>query len=178
MESLCGVMLSTLWRHYRDDCLSAIKARGAPSSMFLVRPRLPNKPLHASRSASSLVHRGYNNFIILSEMHQLQIDLMVLDMEFRTYESMTRIGRLIAEYATKILSPSGRLIYKKFGSKIFQTQRSGVSPIGSVFNKVPVGLDGTLRIVHFRTMSHLWSTNRRENSRHVRNKLFLKYCTY
>lgn len=81
-------------------------------------------------------HCSYNNFIILSEVHQLQIDLMVFGMEFRTYESMTQIERLIAEYATKILSPFGRLIYKKFGSKILQAQGSGVSLIGSMFNKV------------------------------------------
>nr|WAK77186.1 MAG: RNA-dependent RNA polymerase [Rhabdoviridae sp.] len=113
---------------------------GPPSAIACLDPSIRLRCLNWrscwDESSDLRETRTWDNFIWLKDYYRLDIDLIVFDFEFSDLESTEKIEQLITLYVPQLLMPSGKLIYKTFGTVIKARQGKGVSDIGSMFQRV------------------------------------------
>ncbi|QVU40010.1 RNA-dependent RNA polymerase [Mejal virus] len=78
----------------------------------------------------------WDYFVSMTRNFSLNIDLILLDMEVRDVEISSSIEKQIRTYIYKLLSPSGTLIYKTYGSIIAQYDHNALTSLGPLFEQV------------------------------------------
>nr|QIS88065.1 MAG: RNA-dependent RNA polymerase [Messner virus] len=87
------------------------------------------------KDPSDLSDQTWKHLIEMTQDKNVIVDLIVIDAEIRTVEETEHIEDNVAFFVPKLLSSTGVLIYKVFGTHLLVSEGKVISKVGSLFKQ-------------------------------------------